>query len=188
MNRPFSGFFIPVRLPYKRKDMKKLITLTALTITCLIVRSQSIERKLVGTAGTVFISNNYQLSFSVGEVMIQPTPAVKITRMGQDVLATIGFQQPHVAKTGAIVHANNWVSAYPNPAVSNVRLDVHGDNFQTNYVKVFNAAGQSVLAPFVFINGSIDLNVSKLAAGVYFVAVTDKVTGHTVTTKIIKQN
>src|SRR6185369_10441446 len=117
-----------------------------------------------------------------------PSPAVKLSGINRDVLVTIGFQQPHVAKTGNIVHANNWVSAYPNPAVNNVRLDVHGDNFQTNYVRVTNAAGQMVMAPFSFVNGSIDMNVSKLAGGIYIVAVTDKVTGNTVTTKIIKQN
>lgn len=175
-------------LPYKRNKMKKLITLTALTIACLSGRSQSIERKLVGTAGTTFTANSYQLSFSIGEVVITPSPAVKLVGINRQVLATIGFQQPHVAKTGNILHSNNWISAYPNPAVNNVRLDVHGDDFQTNYVRVINAAGQNVIAPFSFVNGSIDLNVSKLAGGIYIVAVTDKVTGNTVTTKIIKQN
>src|SRR6478735_986454 len=99
MNCLFFRFFPEVCLPYKHNEMKKLITLTAFTIACLSGRSQSIERKLVGTAGTTFISNNYQLSFSVGEVVITPSPSVKLDGINRQLLATIGFQQPHVAKT-----------------------------------------------------------------------------------------
>ena len=185
MNSLLFRFFLEVRLPYKPDEMRKFITLTVLTIVCLTGRSQSIERKLVGTSGSTLTGSGYQLSFSMGEVMITPSPAATLNYV---LLTTIGFQQPHVAKTGSIVAAKNWVSAYPNPAVNNVRLDIHGDNFETNYIWVTNAAGQIVIAPFSFVNGSIDINVSRLAGGVYIVAVTDKTSGSTVSTKIIKQN
>jgi Secretion system C-terminal sorting domain len=168
--------------------MKKLITLTVLTLTCLCGFSQSIERKLVGTAGSTFISSNYQLSFSIGESVILPSPSGTLSQSGHATLFTIGFQQPQVAKTGALVKSNNWVSAYPNPAINIVRLDVHGDNFQTNEVRVSNVLGQPVYAPFVFVNGSIDIKLGNLAAGTYFITVTDKATGNAVTTKILKQN
>ncbi len=166
--------------------------LTALIIGCLLFAStyaQSIERNVLSSAGTTLNTGNYQLSFSVGEAMILPSPSTTAYGPFIPIMWTIGFQQPHVAKTGAILHANNWVSAYPNPTNGWVRLDIHGDNFQVNQVRVTNVLGQRVsIPPFVMVNGKVDLRFDNLSAGAYLVAVTDHRTGNTVSTTIIKRN
>ena len=149
--------------------------------------SQSIERKLIGTAGSTWTAGGNQLSFSIGEVIITPSPSATLSPGANAMLVTIGFQQPHIAKTGTLL-PDIRVSAYPNPAIDIVRLDIHGDNFQPNQVRITNAIGQLVIAPFIFINGSIEIRLQQLAAGSYFVTVTGKGSGNTVTTQIIKQN
>lgn len=166
--------------------------LTALIIGCLLFAStfaQSIERYVLSSTGTTLNTGDYQMSFSVGETMILPSPSITTYGPYYPMMLTIGFQQPHVAKRGILLHANNWVSAYPNPTNGWVRLDIHGDNFQTNQVRVTNALGQRVpIPPFVLVNGKIDLRFDNLSAGVYLVSVTDDRTGNTVSVRIIKRN
>lgn len=150
---------------------------------------QRIERSLVGTAGQTFVAGGFQLSYSIGEVAILPSPSAVINAPTVPMMASIGFQQPHIALTGGLISANNWVSAYPNPTTGHVRLDIHGDNFQVNFVRIYNSSGQEVaFTPFVMVNGSIDLHMHNLPAGLYFVSVTDKTIGNTISTRILKQN
>jgi Secretion system C-terminal sorting domain len=169
--------------------MTKFFLLILFGLTGAASFSQRIERSLVGTAGQTFVSGGLQLSYSIGETAILPSPSVVINAPTVPMMASIGFQQPHIALTGGLISANNWVSAYPNPTTGHVRLDIHGDNFQVNYVRLYNALGQEVvLKPFVMVNGSIDLQLGNLPAGIYFVCVTDKTIGNTISTRILKQN
>jgi Secretion system C-terminal sorting domain len=169
--------------------MTKFFITFSLVLSASTSFSQSIERVLVGNAGQTFVAEGFQLSFSLGEPVIVPSPSQIFDVPTSKKMVTIGFQQPHVAQTGGILHANNWVSAYPNPTTGRVRLDIHGDNFQTNFVRIYNAQGDEVsVKPFTLINGSIDLQLMNLPAGLYFVTVTDKVTGNSISTRILKQN
>lgn len=165
--------------------MNRIITIFLLLLFCKTASSQSIERELVASNGTTLINGGFQLSYSLGEVAILATAN---PNSSTTFFATIGFQQPHVAKIGQVLPPVRWVSAYPNPAVSIVRLDIHGMNFQPADVKVFNALGQLVTTPFTFINGSIEVKLGHLAAGTYIISVTDKETGSNISSKIIKQN
>jgi Secretion system C-terminal sorting domain len=150
---------------------------------------QRIERSLVGTAGETYVSNGFQLSYSIGEPVIVPSPSASFDVQTFRRVFTIGFQQPHVAITDAQLSTSNWISAYPSPTTGRVRLDIHGDNFQVNSVRIYNAIGQQVaIKPFVMVNGSIDLFLDNLPAGYYLVSVTDKVVGNTVAVRILKQN
>lgn len=169
--------------------MNKLASLMVVLLLCATSYSQKIERSLIGTMGTTFLSGGYQLSCSLGEAVILPSPSQTFSSPANAMIFTIGFQQPHVAKVGQLVHSENWVSAYPNPTTGWVRLDIHGDNFQGNIVKIFDAMGKQVaVKPFVFVNGSMDLRLDNLSSGTYMIAVTDPKLGNTVTTKIVKIN
>ena len=165
--------------------MKKIATLFVLLSAFHFCFCQSIERELIGVNGTTLSNGGYQLSYSIGEVVTKSSLAPSNSN---PFFITVGFQQPLVAKAGQILAVNDWVSAYPNPAVTKVRLDIHGINSESNRVQVFNVAGQSVVAPFTFINGSIDIDISRLAAGVYIIKVADKFKERSVSAAIIKQN
>lgn len=150
---------------------------------------QSIERKLVGNAGETFSSGGLQLCCSLGEVAILPSPSAVFDPVHYGTMFTIGFQQPHVAKTGSLLHPSNWVSAYPNPTTGWVRLDVHNANSLDNAAMIIDASGRQVaIKPFTMVNGKIDLNLGMLPAGTYTVVVIDKITGNSATTQIIKMN
>ena len=169
--------------------MKKLAAFLMLVFFITNSFSQSIERKLIGTAGNTAIAGGYQLSYSIGETAVTPSPSQSFAIPANTIMFSIGFQQPHVANVGGVVHHNNWVTAYPNPTSGWVRLEIHGDNFQRNTVKIYNALGMQVaLKPFVMINGNMDLDVSNLASGSYIVAVTDDNLGNTVAIKLVKIN
>lgn len=169
--------------------MKQFFAFLLCIVFCARASCQSIERQLTGTTGTTFITGGSQLCFSIGETVILPSPSQTFSYPANAMLVTIGFQQPHVAQTGGLVYFNNWVSAYPNPTTGWVRLDIHGDNFQVNSVRIYNALGQEVaVKPFTLVNGSIDLRLDNLPTGVYFISVTDNVIGRTVTTRILKEN
>ena len=147
---------------------------------------QSIERRLVGITGTTLSKGGYQLSYSLGEVILHRSPA---PANSNPFTTSVGFQQPHVAREGKIMQPADRVSVYPNPAISKVRVDMHGITTVSNTVKITNAAGQAVVLPPVkFINGSADINISALAAGVYIFSVQDALTGNIISTPIIKQN
>lgn len=169
--------------------MMKFFLLLFFSLLGITSFCQKIERSLVGSAGQTFIAGGFQLSYSLGETVILPSPSASFNVPTQPTMYTIGFQQPHVATTGAVVTTNNWVSAYPSPTTGRVRLDVHGDNFQANSVRIYNSIGQQVaIKPFIFVNGSIDLFLDNLPAGVYLVCVTDNNVGNTIATRIVKQN
>jgi hypothetical protein len=169
--------------------MKKLLLTIILFAFSNLLKSQSIERSVIGNAGQTFSANGSYITFTVGETVIEPSPSITFSPLSNARIFTIGFIQPHVASTGSLVYLYNWVSAYPNPTTGWVRLDIHGDNFQVNNVRIINSIGQIVATkPFKMVNGSIDLDFSNLAAGVYIVAVSDDKIGRTVTTKIVKQN
>jgi hypothetical protein len=169
--------------------MTRLILLLFFSFIVTASFGQRIERSLVGTAGQTFVASGFQLSYSVGEPVILPSPSTTFNVPTVPLLASIGFQQPHIATTTGLVSTNNWISAYPNPTTGRVRLDVHGDNFQANSVRIYNAIGQEVaIKPFVFVNGSIDLFIDNLPAGIYLVTVTDKTFNNSVAIRILKQN
>jgi Secretion system C-terminal sorting domain len=170
--------------------MKKFFLVISFIIaTTTLINAQSIERAVIGNAGETFSANNSYITFTLGETVIEPSPSITFSPASNAMIFSIGFIQPHVASTGSLVNVDNWVSAYPNPTTGWVRLDIHGDNFQVNNVRIINSNGQIVATkPFKMVNGSIDLDFANLAAGVYIVAVTDDIVGRTVTTRIIKQN
>lgn len=169
--------------------MAKFLLLLFLSFMGSATFCQRIERNLVGCAGDSYVANGFQLSFSVGEPVILPSPSASFDVPTFRRIFTIGFQQPHVAITDANLSTGNWVSAYPSPTTGRVRLDIHADNFQVNSVRIYNAIGQEVaIKPFVMVNGSIDLFLDNLPAGYYMVSVTDKIVGNTVAVRILKQN
>jgi Secretion system C-terminal sorting domain len=168
--------------------MKKFFLVISFVISITTsTKAQSIERCVIGNAGQTFSANQSYITFTVGETVIEPSPSITFSPASNAMIFTIGFIQPHVASTGSLVNIDNWVSAYPNPTTGWVRLDIHGDNFQVNNVRIINSTGQIVATkPFKMINGSIDLDFSNLAAGIYIVAVSDDKIGQTVTTRILK--
>ncbi len=169
--------------------MKQLLTFFSFLFASLFLQAQSIERSVIGGAGQTLSAGGFFMSYTVGEAVILPSPSATFSFPSNAMLASIGFQQPHVANTGGNVVSYNWISAYPNPTTGWVRLDIHADNFQVNNVRIYNMLGQEVaVKPFKMVNGSIDLDLSNVSSGIYTVAVTDNTVGNTISTRIIKQN
>jgi len=171
--------------------MKITLTLFIALLFAKLSFSQRIERSLVATAGNTLTAGGYELSFSIGEVAVTVLPASSFQPKDFSAFlqfASIGFQQPHVAKTGSYLQ-QSWVSVYPNPAVSIVHLDVHGFEKQVNQVRIIDMNGRQVLTSTnVFNAGSTEINISSLAVGYYIISVKEQGSNKTVSTKIFKAN
>ena len=71
----------------------------------------------------------------------------------------------------------------PNPTTDILYIQLKNNNLEQYNVSIFNNVGQRILHQSLQPN----LDVSNFAAGMYFLALTDKKTGKSVTQKWVKQ-
>lgn len=85
---------------------------------------------------------------------------------------TCVFQYPMTCPLNVQSHASRDVfSVYPNPARDVLTINMPGHTSGRVDLSLTNVLGEVFHGPVVAYNGKIDLNVSDLAAGVYFVSV-----------------
>jgi hypothetical protein len=101
---------------------------------------QSIERQVIGSAGTVFSNNNISMSFTVGETMVSSY------NNGSHWL-TEGFQQglfDPISSVDQVDFIDIGVSLYPNPFMENFNLVFEEGEAQDFDVIVLNMLGEMV--------------------------------------------
>ena len=122
--------------------------------------AQSLDRSVVSSGGGSVYLASIALDYTIGE------PAVGDFSTST-VLLTQGFDQGYKkTNVGVEVFDNKQtLRVYPNPAVTTISIES-----DKNYSgSVLNAQGQEVMKA-TFLKGSSMLNISELAAGVYFLS------------------
>jgi len=67
--------------------------------------------------------------------------------------------------------SENYISIYPNPATDRIEININTNLiFEKAYVTIYNLQGQKIMQQ-LFVREKSDINVSKLAKGIYFVKV-----------------
>lgn len=130
-------------------------------------QSQTSDLNLISTAGAYFETENFSLSWSLGEVLTESLES-------DSYILTQGFQQGGDYSTRIpfnIVHSCDFV-IYPNPASQSFNLEFlnYESNFQEVFISLFDISGQMVMKKQVdqLLN---TMDISILKSGTYFVKV-----------------
>ena len=106
-----------------------------------------------------------------GEILLDGIP------LGQDSNELLRADIPSPAVNVNELHATTAFTSYPNPANEQININLtHGVIDQKGLISMQNAAGQTVLEQSISQNGNLNLNlnVSELPVGIYFVKLWDQ--------------
>ena len=152
--------------------MRNIITLSLVLglITGFSVAAQSIERQVIGSAGTVFNAGGYEMSFTVGETKVSSYNS------GGHWL-TEGFQQGDLLITGdnigiePTIFEEIGVSVYPNPFTEHFTLELTDDNIKDYDVVVYDMIGKVVNTDLMNRGNRMEVHLRGASTGIYFVRI-----------------
>jgi hypothetical protein len=154
-----------------------------LTGACITLKAQVIlNRQVVSTTGGDGIVRNIHIQYSVGEAVVLPVTNGKT-------LLTQGFQQPEeLPKLPPGVNPVKSYILFPNPAVSNTKIQFDLLANVNITIEVVNPAGQSIYHQYLEMGAgknTVILPVNRFAAGIYTVVI--NVSGNVYFEKLIVQ-
>nr|WP_295866404.1 T9SS type A sorting domain-containing protein [uncultured Chitinophaga sp.] len=146
---------------------KCISALVVLALLCTTARAQLIlNRQVVASNGGSGAVNNVLIQYTIGESVVMPVTDGRL-------LLTQGFQQPE--ELPALPPGANPVKNYiifPNPAVTNAKVQFDLLRGATVTIQVLNPAGQTLYHQFVEMGAgktTVILPVNHFAAGIYTV-------------------
>lgn len=152
---------------------KKIIPLTLL-FSNIFFYAQS--QTVVNATGNTINDNSYLIEYSIGEISIT-------TITGAQSNISQGVLQPNIKVLNpGCSFINDTFSFFPNPTRDKIRL-VGRYNWINSYI-VYAADGK-LISKSSFYNNYIDL--SRVAAGLYFIQLLPECDGKSKTLKILKQ-
>jgi hypothetical protein len=153
--------------------MKKLIVLSAICLSAVFLKAQSLSPQVIASAGAYFDNGTVSLSWTLGEPVIE-------THTSVNVILTQGFQQPDLLPVGIknVSMEDLFIKMYPNPTFNIVKLDLKYSNTSTIDLQLVNALGQIIKTDKINVEknkqNNFQFDLSELASGVYQVRLTDK--------------
>lgn len=149
-----------------------------------VIFAQSAERQVVGTAGGYYVGSDLRVSSTVG----QPVTA---TGTSATIILTQGFQQPGTGSLGIEdIETGLSVNAYPNPTDGKVILEMDSPNVMDLNIQVLDFNGTVISKPLqkqrVFGSSSHEIDFLEMAAGNYFLLLTNAKGNLRQTIKIVK--
>jgi hypothetical protein len=144
-------------------------TCALLLLTCVCISSKAqviLNRQVVAVAGGTGVVQNIHIQYTVGEAIVLPVTNGKT-------LLTQGFQQPEeLPKLPPGVSPVKSYILFPNPAVTNTRIQFDLLANVNVTIEVINPAGQNVYHQFLQMGAgknTVVLPVNHFAAGIYTV-------------------
>lgn len=129
------------------------------------IHSQSIDSDVVSASGQTFINNDVQLSFTVGELVIN-------TEERENIVLTQGIHQSSliVTKLDALVDIDFDIKIYPNPVISRLNIDISKSELSLLQYKLFDMNGVLITSDIIHHqNSTIDFLNYK--AGIYILSI-----------------
>lgn len=162
--------------------MKKLL-ISLIAFFCIqSLSSQSVSREVVATSGSTFSSTSANLSWTLGEMMIE-------TYSGSSAEITQGFQQTKLSVTSIDENSDKvGVKVFPNPTHNQINLQFKGKH-PTYSISLYDFEGRIIREISIektVSNKLIDL--SGEAAGTYLLKVSSEDQGILNTYKVQKIN
>jgi len=178
--------------------MKKILhTIILLVATASLLSAQSIERKVIGSAGKTLTAGNIQLDFTAGESFAETLVAASnsITQgFHQPALTVTRFADPR--DTSSMLPAERLneklasgidLTVYPNPAVDHIILKLNHAIDESLSITITNMEGQLVKQE-IMQQQTMQIDFSSLAAGTYLIMVKNAKGDLNNTYKVIKTN
>jgi len=156
--------------------MKKIYFITTILLAFIIQAQAQIglEMNTISSASNSYSSSSIKLDWTIGEL------AAVNTISGNNYTLTQGLHQPDKFTVGIndFELQNFSINLYPNPAVSQINLDLIGSIGSDVVIKIYDATGR-IVVPAYFINLFQDItpaqiDVSTLAQGAYFIEISSK--------------
>lgn len=152
--------------------MKQLLLCILVLATVAALPAQTLERSVIGAAGSSLSGATFQVDFTVGEAVVTTVES------GSFVL-TQGFQQGNLDLTGieAPLLSVDY-RLYPNPTTAQVQLDLQAAQPLTLHLQWFDAQGRQVALPAEKVRlgsqpQSLHYDLRALATGTYLLRLTD---------------
>lgn len=157
----------------------KNLTLT-IALFPMLVFAQSLQRQVIGSAGTTLTNGTYSVSFTLGETMVS-------SYANNNFLLTEGF---HQGEQHVILNIDDQeqmnVSVYPNPFVEELLLDLKGSSVDDYNFFMFDGIGSRVNPNMEFEKDKVRIGLDGHSTGVYYIRVSNKENNLIKTIKVIK--
>lgn len=159
--------------------MKKLTTFF-LGAMLLLLSGKSQAQEVISSAGVNYNSENLQLSWTIGEPMVETFSA------GGTIL-TQGFHQSKLVITaiGPIELAGFDIEVYPNPTSHEVNIKLNKGNISKLRFFLYTSQGEQILQQ-KFSSQAEKLNMQLLAPGYYMLKIARDTDTPLQTFKIVK--
>lgn len=164
--------------------MSRFIACLLIGLIPFVLDAQSIERKVIATAGTSVVVGNIQVDYTVGETVVQ-------TSIAGNLIVTQGFQQGNLIATGVTgLPARVSYRVFPNPTTAEILVELEGPKLDY-YAAIANLAGQALGDLEHHFNGTGKLqrtfDLSGMPAGVYLLVFKDHLGKPLTSVKVVKQ-
>lgn len=133
--------------------------------------AQSISQSIIAAGGDFFLDNGYTLSSTIGEIMTESfsTPGNTLTQ---------GFQQTdgYFIQVQEL-HYNSNITVYPNPFREALFVSFNNPSDQACQIELIDLIGRTYLQPGTgtrLENGIQTIDTRNLAAGIYFIHVSNE--------------
>lgn len=147
--------------------MKKILS-AALLFWGLGLQAQSVTPEVVAASGGYFTSVNAQLSWTLGEPVIDTWDNVTAT-------LTQGFQQSTYYVSGINdLDDDILVTVFPNPSAGMVNVSISGTAHRYTQAYIINTAGQKVAQASLSGRTTVSLDLSGFASGTYVLSILDE--------------
>lgn len=149
--------------------MKKLISFF-LILVVIQGNTQELAPSLLSTSGDFFSTNNYSVSWSLGEIAIET-----FSQSGN--IITQGFQQTRLTTTGIQENSvkKNAIQLYPNPASDKLFLNFNSYDVQSYQLEIFDLIGSKKISEKIETNSKItEIKLNDLEPGTYMLVIKSK--------------
>ncbi len=143
--------------------MKQIVL--QLLVPFLLMHGAGMSQQVVSTAGTHATGTGVQLSWTVGEPVIE-------TFTGTSAIITQGFHQTRLVVTTVdpAVYPGLTLTVYPNPVSSTLKLEITGDGLKNLFFCLYNMEGKCILKRKVESSHEL-VGMESCAPGAYLLSV-----------------
>lgn len=144
--------------------IRKIILVSLSAGLFQLARSQSISPQVIANSGKYMSAGGNSIEFTVGELVVT-------TLTGTGNMVTQGFHQTYT--TSSSIDENSVtisINVYPNPTTDWLNIIVSAEKKVEFSAIIHDGYGRKVLDEYRSNGSQIQLNISTLAAGSYFIS------------------